>query len=167
MLILIIGAKGGLGTTSLARHLAQVGNGVGLDLYDGQLAALLERKTWSLAGTARTTRQERQRAIDQIANRRITLLWTPECNLAPDDVWHTVQDVANRAVVVADCGIEPLEAVVDLADVVIIVSKDNPVAQHHEGRLQGRFPDAVIVTLDLAQSRHESRDAARELAAQL
>ena len=167
MLILTIGAKGGLGTTSLARRLVQAGNGVGLDLDDGQLAALLERRTWSLAGTALATGQERQRAIDRIVNRRITLLWTPECNLAPASVWNVVRDVANRAVVVADCGIEPLEAITTLADAVVIVSKDDPIAQYHEGRPQGRFPDAVIVTMNLAQSRHESRDAARELAAQL
>ncbi|MEE8392294.1 MAG: hypothetical protein V3S14_16070, partial [Anaerolineae bacterium] len=140
MLILVIGAKGGVGTTSLARHLAQAGNGIGLDLCDGQLSAFLEHKTWSLAGIAFATGQERQRAIDRIVNRRISLLWTPECNLVPDSVWNTVRDVANRAVVVADCGTKPLGTIVDLADTVIVVSKDDPVAQYHEGHLQECFP---------------------------
>jgi hypothetical protein len=168
MLVLVVGAKGGVGTTSLARHLVQGMEGaVGLDLAGGQLAAQLERKTWSLAALAFATGTRRQSAVDRIIKQCITLLWTPECRLAQNDVWSIVRAVADRTPVVADGGIEPLPEMADLADATVIVGSDNPVARYHENRLEQRFPDAVVVTLDLAQSRHESRDAAPELSEQL
>ena len=168
MLVLVMGAKGGLGTTSLARHLVQGMEGaVGLDVYDGQLAAQLERKTWSLAGLAFATSTQRQSAVDRIVKRSITLLWTPECRLAQNNVWSIVRAVADRTPVVADGGIEPLPEVADLADAMVIVSADDPVARYHQNRLKRQFPDAMVVTLDLGQSRHESRDAAPRLSGQL
>ncbi len=167
MLALLMGAKGGVGTSSVARHLARETRGLGLDLADGQLAALLERKTWSLAGLAFAASAQRQNAVDRIVKRRITLLWTPECALAQDRAWATVRAVADRATVVVDGGIEPPEGIAELADVAVVVTTGGPVAQYHVERLKRRFPNAGVVALDLAQSRHESRDAARELAAQL
>ena len=168
MLILLIGAKGGVGTSTLAKHLVQaLDGGVGLDLADGQLAALLDRRTWSLAGLALTTPTERQRSVDRIVKQCISLLWTPECNMVGNGVWDAVRAVADRTTVVADGGIEPLPAVGELAHVVAIVSADDPVAQYHEQQLQERFPQAGVVTLDLARSRNETRDAARTLAQQI
>jgi hypothetical protein len=129
MLVLVVGAKGGLGTTSLAKHLVQAMEGaVGLDLADGQLAAQLERKTWSLAGLAFATGTQRQSAVDRIIKQRITLLWTPECGLAQNDVWSIVRAVADRTLVVADGGIEPLLEAADLADATVTVGADDPVA---------------------------------------
>ncbi len=166
MLILLIGAKGGLGTSTLAKHLVRAldGGGVGLDLADGQLAALLDRKTWSLSGLAFTPSSGRQGVIDRIVEQRISLLWTPECALAGDAVWHVVRAVADRTTVVADGGIDPPPAVGPLAHVVAIVSADDPVAQYHEQQLKGRFPQAGVVTLDLDRSRGETKEAAQVLA---
>jgi hypothetical protein len=168
MLVAVIGTKGGVGTTSLALHLAQAMNGVGLDAADGRLAALLERKTWTLAGVAFSVGRQRQGAVDRIVRHRITLLWTPECNLGVDGAWSVVQAVADRAPVVADGGIDPLPQIVELANAILVVgARDDPVSQYHEERLVQQFPGASVVALDLARSRTETKDAARELAASL
>jgi nucleoside-diphosphate-sugar epimerase len=167
MLILITGAKGGVGTTSLAQHLVREVRGVGLDLADGQLAARLERPTWSLARPTFATAQARREAIDRVVERRITLLWTPECVLASGDAWAFVGAVADRTVVVADGGIEPSQDAARLAQCKVIVAADGDVARYHTGRLQRRWPDALVLTLELARSRGETKEAARQLAAQL
>lgn len=166
MLVLVIGAKGGVGTTTVALHLAREGNGVGLDLADGQLAARLERKTWSLARPTFATAAQRREAVDQVVKRRITLLWTPEVQLAGDTVWSFVGAVTDRIDVIADGGIEPVLEVDVLADVTVIVSTDDPVARYHEQRLKRRFPNASVVTLDNSK-RGEAKQAARELAEQI
>ncbi|MCP3957015.1 MAG: hypothetical protein GY719_04100 [bacterium] len=163
MLILLIGAKGGVGTTSLARCLARDGRGVGLDLSDGQLAARLERRTWSLAGLLFDGNA--RGAVDQIVKRRISLLWSPECKLDPDAVRGMVRAVADRSLVVADGGIEPVEEVAELADVVIVVtakgadedeaSRTNSlVAQYHVHRLKRRFPEAVVTPYSREVAQH-------------
>lgn len=175
MFILVIGAKGGVGTTSLAVNLARETSGVGLDLADGQLAAQLERKAWALSGLAFSAGQQRQRAIDRIVKHRISLLWTPECNLAGDAAWKVARAVADRSTLVADGGIgeDPAPQASGIADVIVIVTvksedgKDNPVARHHEARLQEQYPTAAVIRLDLNQSRNATRNAARELAAKL
>lgn len=169
MLVLVMGAKGGVGTTSVAEHLARAGKGIGLDLADGQLAARLERPTWTLADAALRSAQQ-QRIVDQAVKRKVSLLWTPVCAALPNvngAVWSFVNAVADRVTVVADGGIEPLDEISHLADVAVIVSAESDVAQFHTNRLKRRFPQAQVLTLDLNQSRAETRDAARELAAEL
>lgn len=165
MLILLIGAKGGLGTTSLALNLVRGQKGIGLDLYDGQLAVRLDRQAWSLARPAFATTGRRREAIEQIVKHRHTLLWTPACRLAGEDTWQFVRGVADRALVVADGGIRPPEDAADVADVILIASADHPVARYHERRLQDCFPQASVVTMDLAKARHETRETARAVAA--
>ena len=85
MLILVIGAKGGVGATALAKELALGGNGVGLDLADGQLAAQLERTAWTLTRVVFSSSRQRRQALDDVVQRRITLLWMPECSLVIED----------------------------------------------------------------------------------
>lgn len=165
MLTLVVGAKGGLGTTSLTLHLVRAARGVGLDLADGQLAARLDRAAWSLARPAFVTAAQRREAIEHVVKRRVTLLWTTECHLVEDEVWGFVRAVADRTAVVADGGIQPPEEVAGLADAVIVVSGDTDVAQYHERRLRERFPEAVVVMLP--PTRRELRGAARELAQQV
>jgi len=168
MLILVVGAKGGVGTTSLALHLARAGNAVGLDLADGQLAVLLERRTWTLDGLAFTTEGQRRKAIDEVVNRRLTLLWVPECALALEQTWGFVRAVADRCPVVADGGINPPSEIDPLADEVVIVSaEDNPVAQYHEQRLRRRFPDAIAIPLNLGKSRRVIKNTAEDLAGKI
>ncbi len=148
MLILVIGAKGGVGATALAKELALGGNGVGLDLADGQLAAQLERTAWTLTRVVFSPPGQRRQALDDVVRRLITLLWMPECSLVIEDAVGFVRAVTDRVDVVADGGIEPLEEIAALADVVIVVSEDNPVAQHHERRWKDRFPDALVTQYD-------------------
>jgi nucleoside-diphosphate-sugar epimerase len=159
MLILVIGAKGGVGATSLAKELVQGGNTVGLDLTDGQLAAQLERTAWTLTRVVFSSPRQRRQALDEVVRRRITLLWMPECSLAIEDAVGFVRAVTDRVDVVADGGIEPLEEIAALADVVIVVTEENPVAQYHERKLKGRFPDALVIQYD--------RETAQELIEQL
>jgi len=170
MLVLVMGAKGGVGTTSVALHLARAAQGIGLDLTtDGQLAARLERPTWTLVDVALRSAQQ-QRMVDQAVKRAVSLLWTPVCALSniSDEAWDFVRAVADRVLVVADGGIEPVGEVGCLADVAIIVSAaGSDVAQFHTQRLGRQFPNARVLELDLSQSRTETRDAARELAAEL
>ena len=169
MLILAIGAKGGLGTTSLvlALALARAGDAVGLDLSDGQLAARLGREARLLSRPAFASKAQRRRAVDEVVKRRLTLLWTPECLLKPDAAWGFVRAVADRAVVVADGGIEPPEGIAALADEIVIVSAGpdeesgaaDPVVVWHERRLRNRFPDVLTATND--------EESVRELAERL
>lgn len=166
MLILLIGAKGGVGVTSLARRLAQDKHGVGLDLSDGRLAALLDRRVWMLDQTF-STQARQQAAVEEVVANRYTLLWTPACRLAGDGVWAFVRAVANRALVVADGGIGPPSGIDEQADAIIVVSADNPVARYHAERLMETFPRAEVMTLDLSRSRNETRDAARALSSRL
>ncbi|RLC78853.1 MAG: hypothetical protein DRJ03_24555 [Chloroflexi bacterium] len=170
MFVLVMGAKGGVGTTSVALHLARrAARGIGLDLTaDGQLAARLSRPTWTLSDAALRSAQQ-QRMVDQVVKQSVSLLWTPVCALPNISVaaWDFVRAVAARATVVADGGIEPLEEAARLADVTVIVSAESDVARYHAQRLGRRFPNAQVLELDLSQSRNETRDAARELAARL
>ncbi|MCP4542647.1 MAG: hypothetical protein GY832_36455 [Chloroflexi bacterium] len=168
MLILVVGAKGGVGTTSLALHLTRELKAIGLDAADGQLAAHLERKTWTLAGLAFSAGNQRQNAIDRIVKQRISLLWTPECDLAGDSVWDIVQAIADRTTIIADGGITPLPQIAERANAILIASAwGNPVSAYHERKLKQQFPGASVVSLNLAQSRTVTRDTARELAANL
>ena len=167
MLILVIGAKGGVGTTSLAWHLTRELKGVGLDAADGQLAAFLDRKTWTLAGLVFSGNQH-QNVVDRIMRQRISLLWSPECDLAGDKVWDIVQAIADRSTIIADGGIAPLPQIAERANAILIIGAwGNPVSVYHERKLKQQFPSASVVTLDLARSRTVTKDTARELAANL
>ncbi len=168
MFVLVMGAKGGVGATSVTLHLARQVGGIGLDLMaDRQLSARLGRPTWTLADAA--LRSGLQRMVDQVVKRRVSLLWTPVCALDSIGIkaWDFVRAVAARATVVADGGIEPLVEAVRLADVAVIVSADSDAARFHVQRLGRRFPNAHLLELDLSQSRNEARDAVRELAVEL
>ena len=167
MLVLVVGAKGGVGTTSVALHLIRASKGIGLDLADGMLAGRLERTAWTLGRPVFATAGRKRKAVETVIQRRITLLWTPECLLAGDAVWDFVGAVADRAVVVVDGGLEPPEEIDRLVDVRIIVSTETDVAQWHARRLKERFPDAAVAIVDLAQSRSATKEAAQELAAQI
>lgn len=179
MLIYVIGVKGGVGTTSLAQHLARSLNGVGLDLADGQLAARLGRSALRLSRIAFARTARRRRAVDSVVGRRHTMLWSPECRLKPDETLDFIQAVADRTDVVADAGIEqPASSMTNgapmdwgtQADVVIVVTGvetdddgnvtgKTPVVKYHERALTQRFPGAMVTPY--------SREAAQEIAEQL
>lgn len=156
MLIFLIGAKGGVGTTSLARRLAKRANAVAVDLADGQLAARLGRRTWRLSELVFTSgRSGQQMAVDSVVERTPTLLWVPQCSLKPNGAVDFIRAVADRTDVVVDGGIDvplsespqpPREAIANEADQVVIVTEDSKVAQYHERELRQRFPDAAVVS---------------------
>jgi len=162
MLILLVGAKGGVGTTGLALQLVRQTRGVGLDLYDGRLAARLDRETWGLSDLARLSRLRRERGLDQAVKRRVALLWTPACEALADDVWPTVRGLVARTTVIADGGLDPPRHASELADRIVIVSSEDAIAQWHATRLARRHPGAMVVTLDLIRLG-EAKRAAREL----
>jgi hypothetical protein len=146
MLLLLVGAKGGVGTTAMALELARGAQGIGLDLADGQLAARLGRRTWALVGLAFSTPGRRRVSVEWIIQRRATLLWTPECGLAAGRAWGIVRAVADRALVVADGGIEPPQGASEIADAVLVVTagEDSAVVRYHVERLERRFPAALV-----------------------
>lgn len=149
MLILVVGAKGGLGTTSLAVELSKAGRGIALDLtQDRQLATRLERVTWPLSRPTFAGEGQRREALDTCLRRRVTLLWTPECALRSDDAWAFVSALADRTAVVADGGIEPPAEVDALAALTLVVTGDSPVAGWHTRRLKERYPNAVVTAGD-------------------
>ncbi len=158
-MILVIGAKGGVGTTLVAAEIAHLADAVGLDLADGQLTARLERPTWALSRLAFAGPAQTRDAINEIVRRRVSLLWTPECALANEKAWAAVRDVGNRCPVVADGGIELPAGAECLAEAVIIVSANDDVARWHERRLLARFPGAFVVA--------GTKEAAGELADRL
>ena len=162
-LVLIIGSKGGVGTTSVARHLARQVRGLGLDLDDGSLAMQLDRQVWALYELAQMSRLRRDKALAQAVKKRITLLWTPECEALAGDVWPAVRALADRTTVVADGGLDPPPQAGQMADRVFIISNDDTVARWHAEKLAGRHPGATVVTVDLSQ-RGETKRVARELA---
>ena len=158
-MILVVGAKGGVGTTQVAYELARASKAVALDLADGQLAARLERTTWSLGRFVFITAAQRREMVEAIVERRCTLLWAVECNLRLESTWTTVRDIASRKPVVIDGGIAPPEEAGQWSEQVVIVSTDNVVARWHEQQLRARYPHAVVVD--------GTKEAARALAARL
>jgi hypothetical protein len=158
-MILVIGAKGGVGTTLVSHELARSGAAVALDLADGQLAARLDRTTWPLAWLAFVTAVQRREMVETIVRRRYTLVWSAECSLSPDTIWAAVRDIANRRPVVIDSGITPLDDAARRSEHIVIVSADNDLSHWHERRLLSRFPRASVVA--------GTKEAARALAAQI
>lgn len=162
-IVLVVGAKGGVGTTSVAVELTKLFRAVGFDLADGQLAAYLERPAWLLSQIAFGTSMQRRGWLDQVLNKRATLMWAPECVLAKEPALAFVKDLSNRSIIVADGGIalprESGEIMALAGTVVIVTTEDNSVAAWHVRRLQKQYPNATVIS--------GSKEAARELAAQL
>ncbi len=158
-MIYVIGTKGGVGTTTVAVELARAGSAVAVDLADGQFAARVERTTWPLAALAFVVATTRRARIEEIVQRRHTLLWSAECALAPDNTWSIIYDIAHRRPVVIDGGLAPVAAVVRQAEQYVIVTADNDVARWHERQLLQQMPRALVV--------FGLKEAARVLAAQL
>ncbi len=163
-IIMIVGAKGGVGTTMVAQILIRSGKTLGVDAADGALAAKLERATWKLTHEIYTTTGSwRAALIEQVLKRRVTLLWSAENRAAVGHEaapWEFVRDVARRATIVIDAGVEPPSEMDALAtQAVIVTQSDNPLAQWHQEHLQQRYPGARVIT--------GNRQAAHELAGQL
>ena len=157
-MMLVVGAKGGVGTTRVALELARQSAAIALDLADGQLAAQLGRPSWMLgAELYQVGSSQRAQFIETILKRRITLVWTPVCG-APDATWTFVQAIDQRQPVVIDGGLEPPANLDPLLTVVLIVTQDNAMARWHEAQLRARFPRAHVIA--------GTREAAREWAAQ-
>lgn len=147
-MILVIGAKGGVGTTFIAQCVVRAIRGVGLDAADGSLAARLDRPALDLSHVALLPRAALIDTIDHVVRRRTTLLWTPACSFLAAQVLGLVRAVDERAEVVADGGIEPppeLASVNGRVRVVIVSATDNPVATWHERRLLHQFPGAYVI----------------------
>jgi hypothetical protein len=162
--ILIVGAKGGVGTTMVAQELTRVGKTLAVDAADGALAARLGRATWHLTCEIyAATGAWRATLIEQALKKRVTLLFAVE-NLVTGSgavaPWEFVRDVARRVPVVIDGGLEPPAEVDALVTQAVIVTQlDNPLAQWHVAQLQQRYPGARMIA--------GTRQAAAELASQL
>ena len=162
--ILVVGAKGGVGTTTVAQELTRAGKTLAVDAADGALAARLGRATWNLTHEIyAATGAWRAKLIEQSLKKRVTLLFTVENLVTGSEAaapWEFVRDVARRGPVVIDSGVEPLAEVDDLVTQVVIVTQpDNPLAQWHVAQLQQRYPGARVIA--------GTRQAAVELAGQL
>jgi len=152
MLILVVGAKGGLGATTLVQHLCRQANAVPLDAADGTLALQMagpSAPVLDLIGIVQWTADQRGHAVEQAVETRQPLLWSAACTVWRAPVMAFVWDAAALGHVVADGGTIPPPALVDLASLVLIVSADNPVAQWHERRLKQQWPQAHAVVGDL------------------
>jgi len=162
MLLLVVGAKGGLGATTLARLLCRQAEVVPLDAADGRLVVDLSvpgASVLDLADTPQWTVARRSQMADQVARTRQPLLWSRACAVWPEPVAAFVADVAALTTVVADGGIAPPADLLKLASLVLIVSSDDPVARWHEQRLKAQWPTALAVVGDL-------KAAAQAIAAQ-
>jgi len=152
MLILVVGAKGGIGTTTLAQHLCWQANAVPLDAADGALAFQMAgpgAPVLDLIRIVHWTADQRGRAVEQAVDTRQPLLWTPACTVWRAPVMAFVWDAAALGHVIADGGITPPPALVDVASLLLIVSADTPVAQWHERRLKQQWPKAHAVLGDI------------------
>jgi len=158
--VLIVGAKGGVGTTLVAQELIKAGKTLVVDAADGTLAARLGRPTWNLTYEITTATGEwRATLIEQALKKRVTLLWTP-ANGAAEAQWEFVRDLARRTTLVIDGGVQPPIGIDALTTHVVIVTRpDNSVAQWHVVQLQQRYPAALVSA--------GTRQAASELAGQL
>ena len=152
MLILVVGAKGGLGATTLVQHLCRQANAIPLDAADGTLALQMAgpgAPVLDLIGIVQWTSDQRGHAVEYAVETRQPLLWSAACTVWRAPVMAFVWDTAALGHVIADGGTTPPPALVDLASLVLIVSADNPVAQWHEQRLKQQWPQAHAVVGDL------------------
>jgi len=152
MLILVVGAKGGLGATTLVQHLCRQANAVPLDAADGTLALQMAgpgAPVLDLIGIVQWTADQRGHAVEYAVETRQPLLWSAACTVWRAPVMAFVWDAAALSHVIADGGTTPPPALVDLASLVLIVSADNPLAQWHERRLKQQWPQAHAVVGDL------------------
>lgn len=149
MLILCVGAKGGLGTTTLAYQLARCAEAVPLDAADGRLAAEPGLPVLDLSTVPQWTARRRSHTLQQILQSRQPLLWTPSCTVWQALVTAFVRDLATLGHVVADGGLAPPPPLATLATLILIVSADTPVARWHEERLKRQWPEARAVVGDL------------------
>ena len=167
MIVLVIGAKGGVGTTRVALELAQCAprdygrrtGAVSIDLADGQLAAQRGQTTWALMNLAFGTGAQIQSAREMIVQQSLTLLWSIDCNLVTEPLQNNVRAVGYRCLVVIDGGLEVPSGLEVVADEILIVSAEDEVARWHERRLQQRYPHARVL--------EGTRAAAQAIAAQL
>jgi len=90
-MILVIGAKGGVGTTLVAHELVRASHAIGLDRSDGQLVARLERTTWPLGWLTYAAPAQRRKMVETIIQRRFSLMWSVECNVTPESTWAIVR----------------------------------------------------------------------------
>ena len=152
MLILVVGAKGGIGTTTLAQHLCWQANAVPLEAADGALACQMAgpgAPVLDLIRIVHWTADQRGRAVEQAVETRQPLLWSAACTVWRAPVMAFVWDAAALGHVIADGGITPPPALVDVASLLLIVSADTPVAQWHERRLKQQWPKAHAVLGDI------------------
>ena len=152
MLILVVGAKGGIGTTTLAQHLCWQANAVPLDAADGALACQMAgpgAPVLDLIRIVHWTADQRGQAVEQAVETRQPLLWSAACTVWRAPVMAFVWDAAALGHVIADGGITPPPALVDVASLLLIVSADTPVAQWHERRLKQQWPKAHAVLGDI------------------
>jgi hypothetical protein len=153
MFVLVLGAKGGVGTTTFAFHLAQAVKAVPLDAADGSLALQSGGygQSLDLSRIVQWTDHLRTRQAEMVARRRRTLLWTPPCGVWSEMVWDFVREVADLAHVVVDGGLAPPEDLAEqgLVDLIFVISAEEEIARWHERRLKGLWPGARVLVGDL------------------
>lgn len=154
MLLLAIGAKGGVGTTALVQALVRSVGGVGLDLTDDrQLTARLDRLAFPLDAALIASESRRRKAVQRVVRKRMTLLWTPECVLDVPSAIGFIRAVASNAHVVADGGIGDRlpDGIAEAADAIVVVTAAEAdgdlktLLQHHIQRLKQLYPQAITV----------------------
>jgi len=143
-MILVVGARGGIGTTTMALKLIRATPSIGLDAWDGALATRLERPTLNLMEVALSGRWDYYMSL--IESRKITLLWTEECPAYAEKIVKFLGELNALIEIIADGGVAPPPQLTPLVEATIIVSKkDDQIAQYHERRLTQMFPKAFVV----------------------
>ena len=138
MLILVVGAKGGTGTTTFVKTLVSSARLIGLDAADGALAGWLERPRYALKDVVGWGEQRLAERARRLARQRPVLLWDVVCDVFPQPPM-LLQMVARLGTVVIDGGIEPSPVLWKLADRALIISLDDPAALYHEDCLKRRW----------------------------
>ena len=141
MLILVVGAKGGTGTTTFVKTLVSSARLIGLDAADGALAGQLRRPRYALQDVVGWGEQRLAEQARRLARQRPTLLWDVVCDVYPQPP-KLLQMVARLATVVIDGGIEPSPVLMKSADQALIISLDDPAALYHEACLKARWKEA-------------------------
>ncbi len=141
MLILAVGAKGGVGTTRFVEVLLRSARLVGLDAADGTLAARLGWATYPLDAVVGWGERRLIQEAQRLVRRRPVLLWNAVCDTFPQPL-RLVEMVARLGTVVVDGGIEPPDALWKAAGHGFIVSLDDPAALYHETYLKAQWSKA-------------------------